>query len=353
MVFYALLIEKVIDNPKNIGIIRFDELIEELKKVGIVINNVAAIKALNQQRRLTKHYARVAEPVTVGDYYATATRVIEDIVMSVIGKSLSDIYLSDLLEAGETKEALIKAESLIEKGNYFEALIEIRKAIFIEFENDYSIYGWRDANNRESYSPFGIFARGGLKAADWMKNKIWIDEHVRNPIDYIQIDYERWRLDAMEWGINTAELENIRHLTPEVFRTHEKDRWHIKYDASLPESEGTLQNAKYCLDKTISIILKKQGHNRISRSRRHDTSLDLPEFYIGHNVYARASMSAEAIHKIEVGYIYMVHAIVSGFDASQKYYYISGASKEMDKHIPGMPKAWIHGYLAIRDETVS
>jgi hypothetical protein len=37
-------------------------------------------------------------------------------------------------------------------------------------------------------------------------NKKWITENVKEPLDYIQFDSHRWRLDALEWGINTTEL---------------------------------------------------------------------------------------------------------------------------------------------------
>jgi hypothetical protein len=56
-VFYALLIEKGVDEEKNLGKKSFDELIGELKTADVPIPKSGTLKALNKQRILTKHYA--------------------------------------------------------------------------------------------------------------------------------------------------------------------------------------------------------------------------------------------------------------------------------------------------------
>jgi len=110
LVFYALLIEIGADETKNLESKSFDELLGELKKEGIKIPKSGTLKALNKQRVLTKHYAQVAEPATVGTYYDAGILALELAVESVTGKSLSDIFLSDLLEKGKAKDLLQNAE---------------------------------------------------------------------------------------------------------------------------------------------------------------------------------------------------------------------------------------------------
>src|SRR5262249_48618361 len=149
--------------------------------------------------------------------FDAASNALASIVVAVTGKTLSDIYMADLLEEGETRDLLKAAEALIDSNEYFEALIAIRKALFIEFEADYSVYDWRDYEGG-AMEGLAWFGRGGWKAPYWTRNSDWIQKNIQEPLDYIQIDFDRWRLDATEWGINTAELQSIRTLTPSVFR---------------------------------------------------------------------------------------------------------------------------------------
>jgi len=269
----------------------------------------------------------------------------EDAVKAVIGRSLADVYLSDLLDEGEAKVFLKSAEECIAESRYFDALIEIRKAIFIEFEDDYSIYRWKDQEASESVI-LQLCAVYGCKAPYSMAQKKWIQENVRDPLDYIQIDYERWKLDAMEWGINTAELENLRRLTPQVFRGHRDSEWCIKYNLDLP-NEANLSDAKYCLDRTIAVILKKQEHERTTRYGSRYPDFALPPDYLGEHVYKATSADSDVVHTICDDYDYSVTEVVSGFNPEQEFYTIFGRSKERDQN--KAPKGWVSGYLLVRE----
>jgi hypothetical protein len=44
----------------------------------------------------------------------------------------------------------------------------------------------------------GLLRRGGHKSPNWTRNKEWSDQHVNTPIDDVQIDHERHRLDGVE-----------------------------------------------------------------------------------------------------------------------------------------------------------
>jgi len=139
IVFYALLIERGVDENKNLERISFDELIGELKKAGVRVPKSGTVKALNKQRVLTKHYAQVAEPATVRNYLNAGQQALQETVRDVIGRSLADIYISDLITKSETKSFLKLAEKYIAESRFLDALTEIRKAIFVEFEADYSV----------------------------------------------------------------------------------------------------------------------------------------------------------------------------------------------------------------------
>jgi len=337
IIFLTLLTERDVDEQKRLESKSFDELIGELRKSGVKVPKSGTLKALNKQRVITKHYAQLAEPVTVRNYADAAEMVIESVVPQVLGKTLHEIFLSDFLEDGESKDFLNNATMLIQGEKYLEALIEIRKAIFVEIENEYAIHRWEDMEQGKTGFGLLAFGKGGLKAPYWTRNKEWIEKHVKEPIDYVQVDHERLRLDAMEWGLNTAELENLRRLTPDVFRSEKDAEWHIKYNIEFPPNEATNENAKYCLDRAISILLRKQEHARAKRWPQREVPFNPPPVYIGAAVYSKASRENE-------GYEYLVYRKVSGFDSSEQYYYISGSRPNPEK-VLGRDR--VSGYLLV------
>jgi hypothetical protein len=348
--FYALLIERGVDESKNLETKSFDELVGELKKAGVQVPKSGTLKALNKQRVLTKHYAQLAESATVRGYFDAARDALASVVVAVTGKPLSEIYMADLLEANETQKVLKEAEAFIASKQYLEALTAIRKAIFIEFEADYSVYDWRDYEGQEDPLGLGLLlGRRGWKAPYWTRRKDWIQKNVRDPLDYIQIDHDHWRLDATEWGISTADLQSICNLTPSVFRKDGNSNWSIKYDAALPTKGATPANAKYCLDRAIAVILKKREHGRAAKYSRFDRLVSLPEGYLGANVYESAALDSSVMHVISRDFEYNVAQIVNGFDSSQRFFRIFGASRQKNER--GLPTQYVFGYLRIRDET--
>lgn len=346
LVFYSSLIELGVDEARNLESKSFDELIGELKKAGVAVPKSGTLKALNKQRVLTKHYAQVAEPRTVQGYFEVAQEAVEAIVMKTIGRSLRDLYLSDFLNNGRAKNHLKTAEVFVEGRQFFKALIEIRKAIFLEFELAYCIHQWKDEDDNESVGGLAMFGRGGWKAAYWKRNRKWIEEHISKPTDYVQIDRDQWRMDALEYGVNTAELGNLQRLTPAVFQERSDAPWSVTYGASFENEAANEANAKYCLDRAIAIILKKQEHTGTRRTAGHYTPLQAPESYLGCPLFKKADSSSEEVHVVIKGYEYIVREIVGGFDGLEKFVLISGSSKSNDEDNK-RPQHWISGYLQI------
>lgn len=346
-VFYALLIEKGVDDEKNLERKGFDELIGELKSAGVTLPKSGTLKALNKQRVLTKHYAQVAEPVTVRTYLDAAKDAIDASMNSVVGHSLRDLFIADLLKDGEARRFLKAAEESIRCGRFLDALIETRKAIFVEFEEQYNIYGWRDYEGAQE----GILAsagRRGWRAPYWTRRKDWIEKNVRIPTDFIQIDHQDWRMQAMELGIHTGELQNLQRLTPGVFRTDRKAQWSVTYDAAFPANNATLANAKYCLDRAVSIVLKKQEHAGVKREPSKDLPFDPPNIYIGRVVYERPDTSSKQLHVVAEGFSYTIHRIVGGFNPALTFYEISAESMELSSEsLLNLPAQYVRGFLEI------
>ena len=350
MTFYALLIELGVDDIKSLESKSFDELLAELKKADVPVPKSGTIKALNKQRVLTKHYAQVAEPVTVRSYLDASEVTLDAAVTKVIGRSMRELFLTDFLQDGESKGLLRAAEAAIDQRNFLQALIEIRKAVFIEFEMPYAIHGWKDVSKNEPAAPLGLmaFSRGGWKAPYWKRNKEWIDANVTDPTEYVQVEADEWRVQALEYGIHTAELSNLRRLTPAVFRADDKSPWSVKYEASFPANEATESNAKYCLDRAISIILKKQEHTRTARRPGRGAAFEPPPVYIGQEVYKRATKTSDVVHTVAEGFTYEIQEYVDGFDASEKFFYLRAASET--KNQEGWPVEVVYGYLLVRNE---
>lgn len=353
-VFYSLLIELGVDEGKNLERKSFDELIGELKTANVPVPKSGTLKALNKQRVLTKHYAQVAEPVTVRSYFEAACSVIDDTTKHVIGKTLRDLFIADLLKPGESKDYLKTAEQAIALRRYLDALVEIRKAIFVEFEEDYNVYGWRDYDGKKQENFFASALRGGWRAPYWKRRQDWIEKHVKIPTDYIQIDYQEWRLEAMEFGIHTVELQNLQRLTPAVFRAGRMAQWSVTYDAAFPASNATEANARYCLDRAVSIVLKKQEHAGARREPVKDVPFDPPPIYMNRVVYEKPSLESAKLHVVAKGFTYTIHRIVGGFDPNLKFFEVSAESEEQTTTtLLGGPLTYFRGFLQIQTEDES
>lgn len=331
VVFYALLIELGADEGKNLESKGFDELIGELKSAGVKVPKSGTLKAMNKQRVLTKHYAQVAEPITVRNYFDASLTAIESTVTAVTGNSLRALFIADLLPDSEAKAYLKAAEEKISKGEYMSALVETRKAIYVELEEQYNVYGWRDYQQDEPHAmTLGLLLRGGWSAPAWKRNRRWIAENVKRPTEYIQVDYEHMRLQAMEWGVHTAELHNVRRLTPAVFRTEKDAGWSLSYPAEFEANNATMENARYCLDRTVSILLKKGMHQGAMRRGATARPFDPPPFYLGQNVHEAPDTRSPVVHVVAEGFSYTVKSIAHGIDPAECFYEVWAESDEKD-----------------------
>jgi hypothetical protein len=150
----------------------------------------------------------------------------------------------------------------------------------------------------------------------------------------------------MQWGVNTAELENLRRLTPSVFRPDKVGDWHVQYDLQFPPNEATQSNARYCLDRAISILLRRQQHLTARRWPSQDVRFTPPTIYLEAPVFEKASPDSTVIHRISEGYEYTIRSRTTGFNPAEEYYYISG--KEADPQ-DFFKTDWIYGFLLVQE----
>lgn len=345
LVVLAALDELDVNEERSLESKSFDELLGELKKQGIPIIKSGTIKALNKQRVISKHYGQLTEVVSTVNYFNIAEAFVDDLLMKVVGKKLQEVFMTDLLKDGPVKEAVKRAIDLAEKADYFNALVELRKAFFLAYEKDYSIYAWRDQDkDQQSAGLLSWALRGGMKAHYWKRNKQWIDENIKEPTDYVQIDYDQLKIDCMEWGLSTVHVENFRRLTPEVVET-EKNQWHTSYDTSLVANEANVENFRYCLDLLLDFLLKKQDFDSRKKWPKREKSIPAPPIYVDKPLYKKPSQDSEVIHVVQADYFYSVDKVVTGFDCNEQFLYVY-----LYQEVEGKRQNHFWGYLLIERE---
>jgi hypothetical protein len=354
LVFLSLLIEKGIDETKNLESLSFDQLIGDLKATGVKVPKSGTLKALNKERVVAKHYGQIADVTTVKNFLSAATLAIDEVLKQVVGKTFAEIYLTDLIDPGHIRTHLENAVKLYEAKQYLDALIEIRKAVYYSIETEYNIEEWKDFDHKKNESSLlSYFKYGtkGLKADYCKRNKEWIEKHVIKPCDYIQIDTERLRVDALEWGVSINEIENLRRLTPKVIPHTGTDKWHIEYDGHFCENEATESNTRDCLDRAINLIHMQDLHDGATRYPKREKVGQFPDLYEGDPVYQYPRTDSKVVHELSPGYSYRTSEILSGFDPDETYYQISGQPTELKPgDIDAIVANHIHGFLLRRPE---
>jgi flagellar biosynthesis regulator FlbT len=342
LVFIACLLELEVDQQKSIENFNFDQLIGELKTNGKKVIKSGTIKALNKQRVIIKHYGQIADVSNVKNYHSITKLAIDSLLIDVVRKNFSDIILSEAIKNKEVREFIDKACSLIEEKKYFDALVEIRKAIHIEFEKEYSVYNWRDFTSNQQRTSWDYIRRGGQKANYWTKNKDWIDSNVKDSFDYIQIDHDKIRADLLEWGISTQDFWNLWRLTPNVFYDDDSKSWKVDKNLRYIKGGGTEQNSRYCLDKAISIILKKQQHSSSFKSLGYrpdylfKVKLKKPT-----KLFSKADSSSKEKMVLLTDIEYNAESVLSGLNDNQTYIKILHEENDI--------KLTIDGYIVYED----
>lgn len=312
LVLCACIIELGIDVKKKIDYLTFHNLIKELRDADIKVIKGRDLKALHNERINVKHYGHLAEPTTVHNFFNSAQASMDSLLKQVVGKGLQEVMLHEVIKDGEVKDFIQAACVELEKDNFFDVLINIRKAIYVEIEEEYSIEGWRDISMSEKSLRRSLFT-GGLKALWFTKSKEWIDENVNTPFDYIQLDHSTVRLDLLEWGVSTQDFWNLWRLTPRVFRYMKTKEWIVEKEPKHIIKGATEENAKYCIDRAISIIAKKHRHQELSRFLE-DSPIKMSNVKIKHEtpLYEKASKNSKPQQNLQAGTIWNFNIVIEG-----------------------------------------
>lgn len=329
LILYASLIELDADKDTALETLTFDQLLGQLKKIGKPVKKSGTLKALNKQRVIIKHYGQIADPATVRGYYNAAKSSSDTLLKDVVGKDMQEILLDEAIKKDDIKKHIADANIAIDNKKYFEALIEIRKALYLAIENEYSVFGWKDHPRGTITGFLELLGKGGGKAPWHTKNKEWIEEHVRDPFDYVQLDHERLRIDLLEWGVSTQDFWNLWRLTPRVYFDEESKTWQVNLDLQHFRGGATEANARYCLDRVVSVLIKKQTHLDLSRQLGYgpENSFQV-RLKNDQPLYAKASTKSEVRHTLQQGQLYQADAIVPGLSEDYDFIKISHLQKD-------------------------
>ena len=324
LVFLAALIQLGVDEDRSLESLSFPEMVAELRHRNVKVPKSGTMKAMNKQRVLVKHYGQTVDPDTAGRYSSAARTCVDGVLQGVLGKRLIELFLHELVANAEAKECLTLAQQALDEERYFESMIEIRKALFIEIEWDFCIYGWRDHARSDTVGLLAGFGRGGNKAPYYTRNKEWIQANVREPFDYVQLDHGQIRGDLVEWGASTQDFWNVWRLTPPVFRADKESSWQVKREPRQFAEGAVETNVRYCLDAVITLILKKQEHfdlaKYLSGTTRGNTEVTAHKEPT--NVYTKAATDSELAGTVSKGAKMNVSSIVPGLGTEDTFVYV-------------------------------
>lgn len=338
LVLYACLKELGVNKQKMIEKFSFDQMIGELKNKKCELPKSDTLKALNKQRVIIKHYGQVTDPTTALNYYESARHTVDSLMQSVVGKNLQDILIHEAIRKDEIKGYIAKANQCIEKKKYFDALVEIRKAVFIEIEQDYSVFDWRETPKAiDTVASFFEIARKEGRKAPWhTRNKEWIEENVHDPFDYIQLDHEKLRVDLLEWGVSTVDFWNLWRLTPPVFYDKKSSDWKVNLDLKYLREGATEENARYCLDRVVSLLVRKQNHIDLARYLNFGRDYRIKvQMKNDGPLFSKASSLSAQTNVLIKDQVYLADAIIPGLGGEEDFVHIIHEQKEEPKFLFG------------------
>ncbi|MBI3775740.1 MAG: hypothetical protein HY273_09345 [Gammaproteobacteria bacterium] len=202
---------------------------------------------LNRIRVDSKHYG-IQPARDECDRLAVSLReFFEEVSQSILGVVFSTVSAIDLLEDSESKNALLDAKAALETGDYSACSIASRKALYLEIEWRYDITKFKDSK------PVGLL--GGLSDAPFFaRNAEYIKKNVHDPTDFIVLDHSKLDQDLMKDGVDPTAYWNIWRLTPEIYRTPDK-QWVIKEDFDKLATEFLADKIEYIFTTSIDLVL--------------------------------------------------------------------------------------------------
>jgi len=285
---------------------------------------------LNKQRVNIKHFC-ILPDIEECKYFDNDVKLFfSELSLRFFNQDIDSISLVDLIDDLNLRKYLKQAENDLDKCRYEDCQINCRKALYMVFEKQYDTRYIGDESNLDVLFDF-----------DEKKYQEEIEKTVFNPIDFIKIRQGRIKDELIEIGIEYITYENLMEkLTPKVYFYKEKNKWAIMKDLQY-RVEYNRENAYYCLNNTVNIILQRQRYkNKVKWWSEKGNPKELTGLSI--NIYEKASKKSNIVHtlKSSLEYTFLINFKINGLDSDSFFYSVAG-----DESSKGWGNLGISGYL--------
>jgi hypothetical protein len=293
---------------------------------------------INKVRVFSKHDGIRPDQKELSGYIADARAFLDEATAAIFGLNFWSISLVSLLDDGEAKGALRKAEEFFHSSQFESCLIECRKALYLEFESKYNIKDFEHGNSAN-------YLLGATCSAPlYAKSAEYIAKRVTNPFDYIVIDHAHLDIELAKLGIEHGAWWNIWRLTPSVYRHQTEDDWLIKHEPHKTDANGIEDRTSHVLESTIDIVLAKHTQRRKVRWIRQST-----EYVVnpssGAPIYRSASTESEVVKVVPEGISELsVEFGTPGLDGTGFFWKVVYYGKDFDL------ESFFGGYLSDADK---
>ncbi|MDP1835190.1 MAG: hypothetical protein Q8K75_04590 [Chlamydiales bacterium] len=297
------------ENPKEHA--KLDMLLSQVSEKICEIPHRTTLLGLNRSRAGSKHFGTSIDSQAANNFYHKVAEAINVLTRCVFGKPLEQIVAAELVQDVQTRTLLENAGQIIETGcqNSFECLALIRKAIFLNFENQYCIEDWKDVRSEDVDSSLKhlLFAK---KAPHFTRCKQWIDKYVCDYFDYVQLDSNQISRDLMRYGISHTEFYNILRLTPRVYLS-EENGWQVEQNPKF--LHVSVEDLNYCLSTAIDILMSKQDYDNSHRSPESAEEMPI-RLKCDTNLFSKACATSSILKRLTKGDVFRAEAFIPGFD---------------------------------------
>jgi hypothetical protein len=240
---------------------------------------------LNRVRVDSKHYG-IQPARDECERLALAVReFFDEVSTSILEASFSTVSAIDLLRDGETKTVLLEARKALEAGELEECAINCRKALYLEVEKHYDISEYKDKDPP--------LLGGFTDAPYYARSKQYIDEHVREPTDFIVYDHNSINQKLLILGADNTAYWNVWRLTPEVFKSKE-GQWVVKQDFRKLDKKVLSDKIDYIFSATLDLMLSIHRTQQATRWLDHrNYYLDLTQEDVP--IYKKANKDSELV----------------------------------------------------------
>lgn len=282
---------------------------------------------LNRIRVDSKHYGIQPARDECDRVVVSVREFFDEVSSSALGVNFSTVSAIDLLAAGEIKDLLLEAKTAHESGDHETCVVACRKVLYVAVEHRYDVSQFREAK------PLGLLARIN-RAPYFARDPQYIQENVKDPTDYIVRDHSRIDQDLLKDGVDTTAFWNVWRLTPEVYRSEDK-QWVIKHDFGKLDAATLADNAEYVFSTTVDMALAIDASRKAVRWKQHG------RYYVklareGVPIYEKADVGSKVAATTPAGMTQIdTDYRVSGLMGDGPYWHVNEMAKD----------AWLLGYI--------